>query len=154
MSTVEYLLNMFTWCSLKLQCCIKITIALPSILVGILNKSKPFVNWSICHVQFKSVLFLQKDEELPVTARSESPPVPAVSNRERDGGERDVISALSAMRKQLQSEQRRVQSQLEKHRDVSIIPTTGYTHNAIPEMFLTSKENKISVVWIILKMLL
>ncbi|PIK52632.1 hypothetical protein BSL78_10448 [Apostichopus japonicus] len=58
-----------------------------------------------------------EDEELPVTARSESPPVPAVSNRERDGGERDVISALSAMRKQLQSEQRRVQSQLEKHRD-------------------------------------
>ncbi|KAJ8033181.1 Centrosome and spindle pole-associated protein 1 [Holothuria leucospilota] len=58
-----------------------------------------------------------RDEELPATARSVSPPVPAVSNRERDGGERDVISALSAMRKQLQSEQRRVQSQLEKHRD-------------------------------------
>ncbi|XP_078700900.1 centrosome and spindle pole-associated protein 1-like isoform X11 [Branchiostoma floridae x Branchiostoma belcheri] len=44
----------------------------------------------------------------------QSPPVPAVRTRERaPGNPHDVIDQLSAMRAQLQSEQRRVQSQLD-----------------------------------------
>ncbi|XP_072170029.1 uncharacterized protein [Diadema setosum] len=60
-----------------------------------------------------------QDDDYPTTSRGESPPLPAVSTKERGGpkDERHVMGALSAMRKQLASEQQRIQSQLDKHRD-------------------------------------
>ncbi|XP_063968732.1 centrosome and spindle pole-associated protein 1-like isoform X26 [Lytechinus pictus] len=60
------------------------------------------------------------DADFPSTSeRSSSPPVPAVSTKERGGPKDDtnVMGALSAMRVQLAYEQQRVQSQLDKHRD-------------------------------------
>ncbi|KAI8495799.1 positive regulation of cytokinesis [Branchiostoma belcheri] len=52
----------------------------------------------------------------------QSPPVPAVRTRERaPGNPHDVIDQLSAMRAQLQSEQRRVQSQLD-HAKFNSVP--------------------------------
>ncbi|XP_063968711.1 centrosome and spindle pole associated protein 1-like isoform X5 [Lytechinus pictus] len=63
---------------------------------------------------------MQDDADFPSTSeRSSSPPVPAVSTKERGGPKDDtnVMGALSAMRVQLAYEQQRVQSQLDKHRD-------------------------------------
>ncbi|XP_030838514.1 centrosome and spindle pole associated protein 1 isoform X2 [Strongylocentrotus purpuratus] len=62
----------------------------------------------------------RRDDDFPsASERSSSPPVPAVSTKERGGpkDETNVVGALSAMRVQLAYEQQRIQSQLDKHRD-------------------------------------
>ncbi|XP_033100725.1 centrosome and spindle pole-associated protein 1-like isoform X3 [Anneissia japonica] len=73
-----------------------------------------------------------------------SPPVPAVSTKERAGeNERDVMSALSTMRKQLQSEQRRVQQALEREYDpYTHVPSTHTSRRTSPQVNVLDLEKK------------
>ncbi|XP_071952763.1 centrosome and spindle pole-associated protein 1-like isoform X2 [Antedon mediterranea] len=88
--------------------------------------------------------FLSDDEDTHAPNGRRSPPVPAVTTKERAGDkERNVMSALSTMRKQLQSEQRRVQQALEREYDpYTHVPSSHGSRRASPQVNVLDLDKK------------